>query len=261
MWHHRGMVHPVAAAGFGPQAALYESARPTYPSDAVAWFAQRLRLGAGARVVDLGAGTGKLTGLLVPLGASVVAVEPVPGMREALRRSLPGVPMVSGLAEALPFDDASCDTVMAAQAFHWFDSAATIAELARVTRPGGGVGLLWNARDRTVEWVDRVWSIIDRVEKQAPWRDHDHWSDTASDSWPGFGPPDDATFENLQVLSPDGVVARIASVSHVATLPPEERDAVLAEVREVVYHHPETRGCTSLSIRYRVDAYVVHRLA
>lgn len=254
------MVHPVATIGFGRHADLYESTRPSYPADAVAWLAQRLPLAAGARVIDLGAGTGKLTRLLVPLGASVVAVEPVEGMSEALRHTVPGVPVVSGLAEALPLSDASCDTVVAAQAFHWFDSAATVAELARVTRPGGGVGLLWNARDRTVEWVDRVWSIIDRIEKHAPWRDHDHWNETASDTWPGFGRLEEATFENFQVLSPDGVVARIASVSHVATLPPEEREAVLDEVSDVVYHHPDTRGQDSLSIRYRVDAYVAHRL-
>jgi len=171
------------------------------------------------------------------------------------------MPVVSGLAEALPLRDASCDTIMAAQAFHWFDSAATVAEMARVTRPGGGIGLLWNARDRSVEWVDRVWSIVDRIEKHAPWRDHDRWSETTSDSWPGFGRIDEATFENVQVLSPDGVVARIASVSHVATLPRDERAAVLAEVGDVVLHHPDTRGRDLLAIRYRVDAYVTHRLA
>ena len=247
--------------GFGGQAALYEETRPTYPAEAVQWLAQRLPIGPGARVVDLAAGTGKLTRLLDALGASVVAVEPVDGMREALRHAVPGVRIVSGLAEALPFAEVSCDAVTVAQAFHWFDSAATVAELGRVVRPGGGVGLVWNARDRTVEWVDRVWSIMDRVERNAPWRDHDRWRDTASMSWPGFGDLEEATFRNEQVLSPEGVVARVASVSHVATLPACERDAVLDEVREVVQHHPETRGCELLSIPYRVDTYVARRLA
>lgn len=253
-------MHPVASAGFGPQAALYESVRPTYPAEVVAWLAQRLPLGPSARVVDLGAGTGKLTRLLVPYGAFVVALEPVAGMRAALSEVLPRVPAVAALAETLPFAEASCDAITAAQAFHWFDSAATVAELARVVRPGGGVGLVWNERDRAVEWVDRVWSIVDRVENRAPWRDHDHQSTSASTSWPGFGPLENVTFESEQVLSREGIVARAASASHVATLPPHERETVLDEVREVVYHHPDTRERDSLSIRYRVDAYVARRL-
>ncbi len=260
MCHDLDMVHPVAEAGFGTQADLYESTRPTYPAAAVEWLSARLDLGPGALVVDLAAGTGKLTRLLLPQGASVVAVEPVAGMRAALRGAIPTVPVVAGLAEALPFGDATCDTVAVAQAFHWFDSAATVAELARVVRPGGGVALIWNARNRDVEWVDLVWTIMDRVEKHAPWRDHDRWREAAEVAWPGFGALETATFPNEQVLSPEGVVGRVASVSHVATLQPAERDAVLDEVREIVYRHPDTRGREALSIPYRVDVYAAPRV-
>jgi len=172
------MVHEVAAAGFS-DAADYEAARPSYPPEAVAWFIEHLRIAPGARVVDLAAGTGKLTRLLQPTGADLVAAEPVAGMRDAFRAAVPGIPLVACTAEQLAFRDGSLDAVTVAQAFHWFDHERAIAELARVVRPGGRVGLVWNARDRSVEWVDRVWSIMDRVEKKAPWRDHDNWRDSA----------------------------------------------------------------------------------
>lgn len=255
------MVHPVAAKGFGDQASNYEATRPSYPISVVEWFAGRLPLGPGDRVADLAAGTGKFTRLLVPLGAAVVAVEPVTAMRDTLRAAVPGVAAVAGVAEALPFAEASLDAVTVAQAFHWFDSAATVAELARVVRPGGGVGLVWNVRERDADWVARVWSIMDRVERNAPWRDHDRWRDTAEADWPGFERPEVATFHHDQVLSPEGVVARIASVSHVATLEPVEQAAVLDEVREVIAEHPETRGLDLLRIPYRVDAYAARRTA
>ena len=163
------MVHEVAAAGFS-DAADYEAARPSYPPDAVAWFVEHLRIAPGARVVDLAAGTGKLTRLLAPAGADLIAAEPVAGMRESFRVAAPGIPLLATTAEQLAFRDASLDAVTVAQAFHWFDHDRAIAELARVLRPGGRVGLVWNSRDRSVEWVDGVWSIIDRVEKRAALR-------------------------------------------------------------------------------------------
>ena len=138
-----------------------------------------LRIEPGKRVVDLAAGTGKLTRLLAPAGADLIAAEPVAGMRDDVPRRVPGVPMMATTAEQLAFRDASLDAVTVAQAFHWFDHDRAIAELARALRPGGRVGLVWNARDRSVDWVDQVWSIMDRVEKRAPWRNHDEWSDSA----------------------------------------------------------------------------------
>src|SRR5689334_21961146 len=167
-------VHAVAKAGF-EDPADYEAARPSYPPEAVDWFRDQLGIGTGKVVCDLAAGTGKLTRLLVPLGADVVAVEPVSGMRQTLHELLPAVPIAAGTAEALPLADRSVDALTVAQAFHWFDFDHAIAEFARVIRPGGGLGLCWNARDRSVEWVDAVWAVMDRVEKRAPWRDHENW--------------------------------------------------------------------------------------
>lgn len=253
------MVHEVAKVGFGREAEAYERSRPSYPPEAVAWLAGELRIEPGAVVVDLAAGTGKLTRLLVPTGASVVAVEPVPAMREILHEVLPGVPVVAGVAEALPFRTASVDSTCVAQAFHWFDSARAFAELARVLRPGGRVGLVWNARDRSVEWVDRIWRIMDAVERHAPWRDHDNTPDAALRDAPGFGPLHQATFGHDHLTTPEGIVDRMRGVSHVAALDPEAQAEVLGAVRGVLETHPDTVGRDELRVPYRVDCYWLER--
>ena len=254
-----GSVHPVARAGFA-EAGTYERARPGYPAPAVDWLAEHLRLRAGTVVVDLAAGSGKLTRLLVPTGATVLAVEPGEGMRAQLGRACPAVPVLAGTAEQLPLREGSVDAVTVAQAFHWFDADGAFAELQRVLRPGGRVGLVWNARDRTVDWVDRLWTVMDRVERRAPWRDHDGAADTGLGPRPGFGPVERATFHHHQAMSPDGVLDRFRSVSHIAVLPEPDREDVLAEVRQVLATHPDTAGRTELLLPYRVDCFWIERL-
>ncbi len=140
-------VHEVAEQGFGREAEEYERVRPSYPADAVAWLVDNLGLGPGRTVLDLAAGTGKLTRLLVPFGASVLAAEPVDGMRRGFVAAVPGVPIVAAVAETLPMAGESLDAVTVAQAFHWFDADRAFGEFARVLRSRGRVGLIWNARD------------------------------------------------------------------------------------------------------------------
>jgi len=162
-------------------------------------------------------------------------------------------------AEALPFADASLDAITVAQAFHWFDATVALEQFHRVLRPGGRVALVWNARDRSVPWVDRVWSIMDRVEKRAPWRAHDEWREAAFVDTPFFGPLHEATFRHEQVLSPADVVERVRSVSHVAVLPPAQQDAVLDEVRALLHDDPATAGRDEVALPYRVDAFWTER--
>jgi SAM-dependent methyltransferase len=248
------MVHEVATAGFG-DAADYEAARPSYPADAVGWVVAELGIGPGARVCDLAAGTGKLTRLLVPFGADIVAIEPVPGMRAQFRAVLPAVPLLAGAAEALPCATAALDAVVVAQAWHWFDHPRAEAEMRRVLRSRGGFALVWNARDRGVPWVDELWSIMDRVEKRAPWRDHENRRESARDV-DGFAPARTAQFHHAQPLTHEQVVRRIASVSHIAVLPDDQRAEVLDEVRAVLQLHDATRDRAEVALPYRVDCIV-----
>jgi SAM-dependent methyltransferase len=254
-------VHEVAAEGFDAQATTYDRVRPSYPLDAVGWLVDHLRVGPGARVLDLAAGTGKLTRLLAPAGATLLAAEPVTGMARVLHDALPHVPLIAATAESLPVAPGALDAVTVAQAFHWFDADRAFAQLRRALRIGGRVGFVWNARDRSRDWVDRVWGIMDRVEKRAPWREHEQWRDSALGERAGFGTLHEATFRHEQHLGPADVVARVQSVSHVAVLPDAARDRVLAEVRELLATHPDTRGRDDLALPYRVDAYWCERIA
>jgi SAM-dependent methyltransferase len=252
------MVHEVAAAGFSDPGD-YEAARPGYPPEAVTWFVEQLAISPESRIADVAAGTGKLTRELRVTGADIVAIEPVAGMRATFRKVLPDVPLLASTAEQLAIRTGTLDAVLVAQAWHWFDHDRATAEMHRVLRAGGGLGLVWNARDRTVPWVDAVWAIMDRVEKRAPWRDHENWRDSAFAAMPGFGEVTTAEFHHTQSMSPEGVVQRVASVSHVAVLPPPERAAVLEEVRDVLRADQETAGRDVAAIPYRVDCLAVIR--
>jgi SAM-dependent methyltransferase len=267
-----GEVHEVAARGFEAEAETYDRARPSYPQDAVDWLIGALDIGPGRRLVDLAAGTGKLTALIAGAGADLAAVEPVPAMRALLRQRLPGLPVLAGVAESLPFAARSLDAVTVAQAFHWFDAGRAMAELARVVKPGGHLGLIWNARDRSVDWVDQVWSVLDRVERQAPWRDHRDGTGCADtslrrgeghlvgDLGSGWTPWNEARFYHAHESSHQDVIDRMRSVSHIAVLPPAEQQAVLGEIRTVLTRHPETRDKDLIAIPYRVDVMCAERL-
>lgn len=249
-------VHHVADTGFDREAAAYDRARPSYPPDCIAWFAEHLGIAPDRDVLDLAAGTGKFTRLLEPLGARVVAAEPVDGMLAVLHHLSPTVDVVSCTAELACFRDRTFDAVTVAQAFHWFDASRALDECARILRPAGRLGLVWNARDRSADHVDALWSIMDRVEKAAPWRQHEEWREVALTSDSSlFGTLHEATFHHEQVLTVEQVVERFRSVSHVAVLPDDEKAGVLAEVRDQLASHPDTAGHELISIPYRVDAY------
>src|ERR1700744_1056654 len=155
------------ATSFGVAAATYERGRPPYPPEALDWL-----LPPGARrVLDLGAGTGKLTRQLAARGLDVVAVEPLEGMRAELSRVLPGTEVLDGSAEQIPLPDGAVDAVLAAQAWHWVTPERAAPEVARVLRPGGRLGLVWNGRDETVPWGGERSQIVEeqgrRLEAEA----------------------------------------------------------------------------------------------
>jgi len=145
------------STSFGQAASAYESGRPGYPAEAVAWLLQPVREpGRALRVADVGAGTGKLTRTVVELGADVVAVDPDADMLATLRENVRGVPTFVGTAESLPLPDSGLDAVVMGQAWHWVDVEPASREIGRVLRSGGALGLVWNIRDDDVEWVRRL---------------------------------------------------------------------------------------------------------
>ena len=253
------MTHPVAAEGFGQEASTYDRVRPSYPADAVEWVAANLATADAEIVADVGAGSGIFTRLLLPHCRRLFAVEPVAGMRAICAASLPAVPVIGATGERLPFRDGALDAITVAQAFHWFDAAAAFAEFARVLRPGGRIALLWNTRDRSLPWTDRLWGMVAATETHAPWGDAEHWHRTALADTPHFGPRHAATFHHAQVLTPDEVVARVQSVSHVAVLPEPERATLLDAVRDLLRTDPATAGRDEVALPYRVDAYWCER--
>jgi SAM-dependent methyltransferase len=227
--------HPGSRA-FELVADVYERARPGYPHEAVAWMADRLDLQAGRTVLDLGAGTGKLTRALVATGAHVIAVEPGEAMLAELVRAVPEAEAVHGAAEDIPLPDASVDAVTVGQAFHWFRHDEALRELQRVLRPRGGISLVWNSRDQEAPLQRDLTDLIvplfppDRVPGRP---DGGSWAQPLAES-DLFESLDERRFRFVQRLDADMLVDRIASISFVAASPLDERLTLEQRLREIV---------------------------
>jgi SAM-dependent methyltransferase len=203
-------------------------------------MATRLRLDAGSTVLDLAAGTGKLTRELVPRFASVIAVEPLDRMRAVLAQVVPEARALAGTAEAIPVEDASVDAVVVAEAIHWFDAETAVAEMARVLRPGRGVAVLYNRSDRAhalAAWQRELHAAFDAhrlppddVDPQ----DVGPWTRALAAH---FGEPAEDRFDHTQVLDVDGLLAQYASFSAIGGLTPARREAALAEIRSILARH------------------------
>jgi SAM-dependent methyltransferase len=223
--------HPQSRS-FELVAGVYERARPEYPAEAVAWLAEQLDLREGRAVLDLGAGTGKLTRALVQTGAEVIAVEPGEQMLAELRRVLPDVEAKIGAAEAIPLADDSVDAVTVGQAFHWFRRDEALPELHRVLRAGGGVGLIWNSRDHDRPLQRQIGDLIKPlVPEGRPPVGHSAHELERSEL---FGSVERATFPFSQQLDADMLADRIASVSFVAAAAPEVRAELDLRLRQIV---------------------------
>jgi len=231
-------IHDTAAAGFSAGSGAYARGRPSYPLDAVQFLAGELGLGPGKKILDLAAGTGKFTALLVPTGAEVVAVEPVKEMGDELRSAVDGVEVLEGTAEAIPLPDASVDAVTVAQAFHWFDHEPALAEIARVLRSGGGLAMAWNRRDESVSWVKRMNELIRWHEFRYGNYDLVDWAEVVAASGL-YTPLQSRTFRYEQTLDREGLEARVRSVSYIAAMEPTERDEVVALGMSAVDGMPE----------------------
>jgi SAM-dependent methyltransferase len=215
------------AASFARVADAYEQARPGYPADAVLWLAGE----TPCDVVDLGAGTGKLTRTLVDLGHRVTAVEPLTEMLDQLRSAVPGATAVEGGAEAIPLPAGSADVVTVAQAFHWFDHGPALVEIARVLRSGGRVALVWNIRDESQSYVSELSdAMVGRTGV-------DTGSIDPIDASGLFGPVERATFSHVQAVDRETLLELVRSRSYCAVLSAEEQAPVLQNVDDLFTEH------------------------
>ena len=233
------------ATSFGTAAGEYDRARPGYPAEAVRWL-----LPDGPRqVADVGAGTGKLTAVLQAAGHDVVAIDPDRQMLDALSARYPGIPALTGTGESLPLADASVDAVTFGQAWHWVDPPAASLEVARVLRPGGVLGLFWNLRDESVDWVHELSQVMQPSTAEAM------ISDDGVVVTEPFGQAERAIFEWTTTFDPDGLVDLAASRSYVITETPERRARILAGVRDLAERVAGADGLVTMPYRTEVYRY------
>ena len=226
---------------FGSEAAAYERGRPSYPPEAVDWLLSPTDTFKAREVLDLGAGTGKLTTRLVERGLSVTAVDPIAEMLDMLRGALPDTPALLGSAEQIPLPDNAVDTVLVAQAWHWFDPERATAEIVRVLHPGGRLGVLWNTRDERSGWVRDFGRIVglehdrDRATVDLP----TSFTDVATHQvqWTNY-------------ITRDALIDYVASRSYCITSPAEVRTRTLENVRELLDTHPALVNSTGLAMPY-----------
>ena len=232
------------AASFEGVAEIYARSRPDYPPEAVRWL-----IGDARRVLDLGAGTGKLTRVLFDMGVEVIAVEPSGAMLGQLRSAV-GVEALQGTAESIPRPDASVDAVTVAQAFHWFDHQPALREIARVLRPAGHLGMVWNVRDDTVPWVARVSEVIGAENLESF-----DLAGIVADSGL-FRPVEQESFGHAQLVDRERLLELVASRSQFATAAPDEQARLRAAVAEL---WDQEGGDGELELRYVTEAYRAER--
>ncbi|WP_148616242.1 class I SAM-dependent methyltransferase [Nocardioides rubriscoriae] len=234
--------HQRHARSFGGVADAYHRGRPSYPDDAVAWL-------VGDRpvtVLELGAGTGKLTERLVAAGHDVHATEPDEAMLAVLRRRLPDVRTSATGAEEIPVADQSVDVVVAAQCFHWFDAAVALPEIARVLRPGGHLAAVWNQRDERIPWVRKLGRIIGTQDNvTAPL--------ASVESSDDFHEVDETAFKHWQVVDRRSIQDLVLSRSNVAVLDAPERERVLADL--LALYDDYGRGMDGMQLPYQARCF------
>jgi SAM-dependent methyltransferase len=239
---------------FGAHADAYERARPVWPEEAVRWLVP----GGAEFVVELGAGTGKLTRTVAALGVRVVAVEPDPRMLAVLRGL--GLEGVAGSAEAIPVDDGVADAVVAGSSLHWFELDRALPEIHRVLRPGGRFGFGWNHRDDRHPAIARLGETVYAAQARMPgprWRSRDWAAElTGSGLFCGL---EQALFEHVHELPREALRDHLMSYSGVAALPDEERPRVFAEVAAVLHSDPSVSDGSMLRLPFVVSAYRMTR--
>lgn len=231
------MIQPDAKS-FALVADAYERGRPDYPANAVNEIVQAFGIAAGSIVLDLAAGTGKFTRLLVPTGASIIAVEPLQKMRTTLSKSVRGIEIRDGTAESIPLPDTSVDVVTVAQAFHWFQPEEAAAEIHRVLRRGGGLALIWNRRDLNQPLQQALDDLVAPYKGPSHPKGSDRWRESL-DRTRLFTPLQEHRFPHLQNTDTEGLINRVLSFSYMAILPEFEKEVVRERLRALTSTLPQ----------------------
>ncbi|HEX4718741.1 MAG TPA: methyltransferase domain-containing protein [Thermoleophilaceae bacterium] len=251
-------VDPRAASGFAGTADAYELGRPSYPADALEEIARLVPLGTGSAVLDLAAGTGKLTRLLVPLVGRVVAVDPSESMLAKLRDQVPGVDARLGTAERIPLRGGEVEAVFVAEAFHWFRVEEATPEIARVLAPGGVLVVMSNrgswSRD-DLPWLDEFRDLVEphRIASGEFPAGGDGWKELLAASG-RFSELSSSSYDYVHEVAPEAFVAQVASWSWIANLADEARRALLERVHELV------AAQTRVTLRYVTEVHWARRL-
>ncbi|MDO3647970.1 class I SAM-dependent methyltransferase [Nocardia mangyaensis] len=223
------------AQSFGTQAAVYAEHRPGYAAASIRWALEPLGDKDSPVILDLGAGTGKLTEGLLAVGAEVIAVEPDDAMRAELVRRFPGVTALSGAAEEIPLPDRSVDAVVAGQAFHWFDQARAFPEIARVLRAGGVFAAFWNRDDERVAWVVGLEQVVRTDASFTPTK-----GSIRRLAHPLFTEFEHAEFDHTHRRTAESLTATIGTHSHTVVIPPAQRAELLDRTLAYLRRTPET---------------------
>ncbi|HVC39501.1 MAG TPA: methyltransferase domain-containing protein [Candidatus Dormibacteraeota bacterium] len=246
-------IHPEASLGFARAAGAYERGRPDYPPVAVGWLASRLGLGPGRLVVDLGAGTGKLTRQLVPFGARVIALEPVPEMAAELARAVAGAEVLAASASATTLASGSVDAATAGQSFHWFADQPSLREIHRILRPGGRLGLVWNRRDARSQLWREVAELTAPLRRGAPDHSSGEWRRELGQSGL-FLPLESRAFAHQQAATPDQLVDRILSLSYVAAAGAEVQARLQGQLLSLAEEYRTGAGQT-IALPYECEVF------
>jgi SAM-dependent methyltransferase len=248
-----------AAKGFAKEALAYARGRPEYPVALDQWLRDALQLDEERTVVDLGAGTGKFTRRLLATGANIIAVDPVSEMLAQLTRILPAVAARSGTAENIPVNDGAVDAVVCAQSFHWFASKTALAEIRRVLKPGGHLGLIWNVRNESVDWCAAMTAIMAPYEGDAPRYRSGAWRKVFPAE--GFGPLQEERFRNGHTGHPEQVIVeRILSTGFIAALPRPQQLIVAARLRDLIAMTPALNRREEVTVPYQTVVFSCAKL-